>query len=332
MIAWCKFGRKWLCWSAIMNRLRKNMRLIRLVEILKNNQHYKTAAVLAKELGVTERTIYRDLDDLSILGFPLYVDRGYKMHKEPPLTSMSLTEADVRLLHLFLKSSPLHNHDGYRNQIDFLIEKLQSLSSFHHDVDAVPIHSGETAPAFHQSLEMRDLEKAVNERCVSKVLYHSLEDREPYWRLLHPHAMVIREGKWYLIARDATNQEIRLYRMERIHTFELTTETFERDPHFSMDQYFEGSWSVFRGEKQKVRLWVKDIALRIIQERHWIKPQSWNPISDHEAECTIMVQGTTEISAWVLSMGPNAEILEPKSLRDQVRAALAETLKKYEMD
>ena len=55
---------------------------------------------------------------------------------------------------------------------------------------------------------------------------------------------------------------------------------------------------------------------------------AWN--GPDEVLVTLEVRGEQEITNWALSMGANVEILEPESLRKQVRQILSSALKPYE--
>jgi predicted DNA-binding transcriptional regulator YafY len=51
-------------------------RLLALLQALRGRRHSVTAATLARELGVSERTIYRDLSDLAAQGAPVEGEAG----------------------------------------------------------------------------------------------------------------------------------------------------------------------------------------------------------------------------------------------------------------
>lgn len=178
---------------------------------------------------------------------------------------------------------------------------------------------------------MRELEKALSEQYICEVHYQSLDDPSPRPRNLQPHALVIREGKWYLIAKDNPSDDPRLYRLERIKEFHLTQTKFDRDTNFSVNEYFKDSWSIFRGKRQTITLKLHGKAIRIVQERHWITPKNWNPINDNEVICTLTVSGLEEIRAWILSMSPDVEVIEPIELREEIIVTLTETLNKYKL-
>ena len=64
-----------------------------------------TAAALAARLGVTERTIYRDMDHLRGAGFPVEgtPGAGYRLSAEVTLPPLNITRAELEALHLGLE-------------------------------------------------------------------------------------------------------------------------------------------------------------------------------------------------------------------------------------
>jgi predicted DNA-binding transcriptional regulator YafY len=138
------------------------------------------------------------------------------------------------------------------------------------------------------------------------------------WRTIHPHAMVIRGGQWYLIAKNVEVNELHQYRLDRLLNLRVTP---------TLENFYEDSWSVFRGTKHTVKLRIEGKAIRILRERYWID-QVLEHTDKNEAICTLTVQGTEEILTWALSMAPNVTILEPKALKEQMEMILEATLKK----
>ena len=71
-------------------------KLLRLLGILTLIQGHPqmTARRLAQRFGVTERTIYRDIETLSESGIPLYCDNGYRVAEGFFLPPVQLTVSE----------------------------------------------------------------------------------------------------------------------------------------------------------------------------------------------------------------------------------------------
>lgn len=78
-------------------------RLSRLMALLRDGARHR-ASDLAHQTGVTERTIYRDMDRLRGAGFPVEGTRGtgYRVAAEITLPPLNLTRAELEVLHLGL--------------------------------------------------------------------------------------------------------------------------------------------------------------------------------------------------------------------------------------
>ena len=66
-----------------------------------------------------------------------------------------------------------------------------------------------------------------------------------------------------------------------------------------------------------------------VREREWHASQSIQPLDDGGLELSMEVGGQQELANWVLSFGAGAEVLEPASLRDEIRRSFEEALAHY---
>ena len=86
-----------------------------------------------------------------------------------------------------------------------------------------------------------------------------------------------------------------------------------------MDRYLAGSFGLFRGKPVRVVLRFSRAVARLITERRWHASQSAAPLLGGELELCLRVPRSPELTRWILSYGKDVEVLEPKSLRDQIR-------------
>src|SRR5713226_181059 len=107
------------------------MRADRLLSILMllQTKGRMTAHDLAIQLEVSERTIYRDLDALSIAGIPVYTERGpgggCSLVDGYQTRLTGLTEAEIRALFLFNMAGPLADL-GLGKALDDALLKLEA--------------------------------------------------------------------------------------------------------------------------------------------------------------------------------------------------------------
>lgn len=103
-------------------------RLYRLMERLKDGSLHR-AEDLARELGVSVRTIYRDMDTLIESGVPVIGERGlgYSAQAAITLPPINLTDAELEALHLGLAVVARSGGDGMEEAARALMAKIDAL-------------------------------------------------------------------------------------------------------------------------------------------------------------------------------------------------------------
>lgn len=316
-----------------MAGLKKTLRINRLIQVLMSREHYLTGPELARRFGVTERTIRRDIAELSELDIGIYNDdRGYKIYSDRHMQiPYSLTRDEWSLLNRMIQTSAYAGIKDVKKRSEQLMAKLKSLSK----TDSQPVEGdsvklGDVMSPDRVTISLGDLESSIRDsrRCV--ILYQGLLDAEPAQRLIDPYAVVIRAGMWYLIAFDRARDDYRTFRIDRIKGLKPSAERFKRLSSFSIEDYFKDSWGVFRGKPMKVQVELKGIAARLAAEREWPEERSLKWTAEDTAVLSATVCGEDEIASWVLSFGPDAHVIKPKRLRDRVKQSLSRSLERYD--
>ncbi|WP_219945000.1 YafY family protein [Iamia sp. SCSIO 61187] len=210
-----------------------------------------SAPALARELEVSVRTVYRDVDALVAAGIPLWSEAGraggYRLVDgyRTRLTGMTAAEADA----LFLVGLPgpaaalgltAEAVAAERKLLAALTPDQQERAGrlrdrFHLD-----------APAWYADVEdpphLAALAEAVlHDRRVA-VTYRRWEEPRDVARTLDPHGLVLKAGVWYVVARahDPRSrrrprpEDLRPYRASNVLTLEPTDVTFTRVAGFSL--------------------------------------------------------------------------------------------------
>lgn len=232
------------------------MRASRLLSILLllQTRGRMSAQALANEFEVSVRTLYRDIDQLSAAGVPVYAERGRAGGFElldgyrTRLTGLTPVEAEA----LFLSGLPGPAADlGLGDAMAQAQLKLLA---------ALPGRegAGHVARRFHLDPVgwFRGVERTDILPTLADAVWNSLRIRIRYesWtdvveRQLEPLGLVLKAGVWYLVAQSG--ERPRTYRISAIETLALTAETFPRPKSFDLAAY----WSA----------WAKDFEARIQQ-------------------------------------------------------------------
>jgi predicted DNA-binding transcriptional regulator YafY len=86
---------------------------------------------------------------------------------------------------------------------------------------------------------------------------------------------------------------------------------------------------VYQGKPVNVRIWFSSDAAGYIKEKIWHDTQEIVLQKDGSIVFEAEVAGTEEIKYWVMSRGSKAEVLDPQSLREEIRAEAEAAVEKY---
>jgi predicted DNA-binding transcriptional regulator YafY len=111
-----------------------------------------------------------------------------------------------------------------------------------------------------------------------------------------------------------------------------TKMSFEVAQDFDFEEFLRPSFGVYQGEPVKVRIWFSPDAAGYIKEKIWHDTQEIVPQKDGSIVFEAEVAGTEEIKFWVMSWVSKAIVLEPASLREEIRTEAESLLNRYEKD
>jgi len=89
------------------------------------------------------------------------------------------------------------------------------------------------------------------------------------------------------------------------------------------------SFGVYQGPPIRIRVWFHPDVAGYIQEKIWHESQQIHPQPDGSIIFEAEVAGTDEIRFWIMTWGSKAEVLEPKSLRENIRAEAERMVRQY---
>jgi predicted DNA-binding transcriptional regulator YafY len=293
-----------------------------------------SADALAREFEVSVRTIYRDVDQLSAAGVPVYAERGRNGGfalldgYRTKLTGFTPAEAEALLL-----AGAGHAASDLGLGADAAAAQLKLLASLPADSGA---SAQRVAERFHldplnwyrraeQPAHLPALGAAVWRDRKIKITYESWNNTVT--RELDPLGLVFKAGTWYLVA--ATGGNPRMYRVSNIKTLTVLDTTAQRPKNFTLAKYWVQAAKEFEARLLKDRATVKlsprgrrllhDIspaAAETVEARHRpCKPDGW-------IKATIPVEADEIAARQLLYLGADLEVLEPQQLRAAI-AALA---------
>jgi predicted DNA-binding transcriptional regulator YafY len=291
-----------------------------------------TAQELAEELGVSERTVYRDIDALSAAGVPIYAQPGTSggvfLDEHYRISLTGLSRAEVLSLFVGSGAGPLADLGLARAQDETLLKLFAALPSMHRR-EAERMHQRfYIDPAnWFQIVETPSIfpliQKAVWEDRQLRVTYQPVEGGITE-RILDAYALVAKANIWYLVGRKPDG-EMRNYRIARLGQVELLATRFERDPAFDLVEYWKATCKIFEKTSME-RFPPYAVVVRISPEAFWYFPGYMegrytkidSPDSQGWFKLRVVFDSFGDARMRVLGLGAGVEVLEPVELRDAV--------------
>lgn len=322
------------------------MRASRLVSILLLLQARGrlTAQQLADTLEVSVRTIYRDIESLHEAGVPLYGDAGptggYQLlgGYRTRLTGLTGAEAES----LFLAGLPHAAGElGLGTVLATAQLKLQAAmpAELRHRSALVQERFHLDAPGWYHDGDSSPYLAAVadavwNQRKI-EVRYRRWAAPAEVTRLLDPHGLVLKAGKWYLVARHS--EQLRTYRVNQILKLHPTGERFDRALAFDLAGYWAAQVTDFRA-----RLYQGEATIRLSpagQQRlaevmsaaviEAVRRTATNPDPGGWVTAVIPIESLGHAHSELLRLGADVEILSPDDLRARMQNTAAELAALY---
>jgi predicted DNA-binding transcriptional regulator YafY len=312
-------------------------RLTRVVALLRAHPDGMTTQEIAARIGVSVRTVYRDLNAIEgEIDIPFWSENGrWGLAAEgflPPL-KLTLDEAMAVVLSARLMVRYADKYDpDLSSAFEKLGENLPSALREHvsRTLDVLSKHPRDERFSRH----VRLLTKAWAERRIVSLEYEPARygpDSAPRNARVRPYLIEpsLQTHALYLVGFDETRGAIRTFKVERIRDVSLTPERFD-PPEASAEGSFDRAWDIIADQEpvEVVIRFAPNVAARV-QEARWHPSQKVSVEPDGSLLWRATVAGTIEVRLWALQWGDDAVVLAPPSLRDDVAATVARAAARY---
>ena len=152
--------------------------------------------------------------------------------------------------------------------------------------------------------------------------------KDPYEKTIIPLVLKVFKQRWYVLGES---DDIKLYSLGRMDACELTDEPFKLKPNFDPEKYFSFTYGVtLFDEKQKP----STIKIKAVYQRHYLRELPLHESQEetdmgNESIFTYFLKPSNEFIMELLSYGDGVEVLEPDSLRNEIKSRIEQMNKKY---
>jgi predicted DNA-binding transcriptional regulator YafY len=296
-----------------------------------------TAADMAEELEVSERTVYRDIDQLSAAGIPVIADRGraggFKLADgfRTQLTGFTEGEAEA----LFLAGLPGPAAELGLSEI-MAMARTKLLAALPAGARAARV-----AERFHLDPAgwFRSTEAAAALPVIARAVWNERQLRFRYGpardiRTVGPLGVVLKAGIWYLVAQKGSG--FRTYRVGRMAETEVLEETYARPRGFDLGEWWSRASREYEMQSYRatatVRLSPRGMALIDMLGPYVAQAAAQTAGAADErgwVSCAIPIESIEYGVRELLRLGSDVEVLAPPALRSGMTQALRETLGNY---
>ncbi|MEU9077061.1 YafY family protein [Kitasatospora sp. NPDC048538] len=313
-------------------------RLLSLLLLLQNRGRL-TAAQLAEELEVSVRTVYRDVEALAAAGIPLYGEAGHAGGYQlldgfrTRLTGLTTSEAQAA----FLAALPGPAAQlGLGEALSTAQLKLRA---------ALPTPAGWVEDRFHldapgwygradETPHLAAVADAVRERYAILVRYCRWEGTVE--RRLEPYGLVLKAGRWYLVASPGEGAAPRTYRVDQILELTALAEQFTPPAGFRLAAHWQAQVADFHARRHtahatvrlsprglgRIREHLGPAEHRAATETGTLDPDGWTT-------ARLPIESLAHAHDQFLKLGADLEVLAPPELRDSIAATVRELAARY---
>lgn len=240
------------------------------------------------------------------------------------VVDLNLTLEEIVSLYFLKSHSKLHVGTQIGNEINTAFAKLdafvpEGFANRMQKLKAIFTPSASFSKDYSAKQKLiKKLTAAMLDQKTSLVEYHSFSDDKVKKFKIDPLTYFERNGGLYIFFRHPTYKDIRTLAVERILELSPTEDVFEYPSDFNPDELLENSFGLYFDDPIKVKIKFKPDQARYIMERCWAKGEKKKKQKDGSLILEMETSGAWEVKRWVMSFGADAEVLEPKEMRDEI--------------
>ena len=308
----------------------KLSRISRIVQILTTLQsgHNHSVDDLANLVGVSRRTVFRDLKELQAINVPYRFDAktgGYGIDPKFFLPPIDLSLPEALSLLLLVHKARNHLPMPFKNQALLAGLKVENnlpakvRQYCNATLQNITIRPDAHAPMKLLNKVFSQLQEAIRKNRKVRLAYRSLYDGKDILTVLSPYHLMYNSRAWYVIGESSLHKSIRTFKLNRIKELEALDRCFVSNKTFDVHDYLGRAWSMIpEGKIHHIKLQFMPKVARNVAEVKWHDTQETTFNKDGSLAVEFRVDGLGEISWWILGYGDQVKVIAPTALRKRI--------------
>jgi predicted DNA-binding transcriptional regulator YafY len=304
---------------------------------------------LSLELGINRRAVYRLIETLESMQFPIYNDNSESGRDKPwrlqseyvkkmpniSVPELKLTFTEMLALYLLKGETSIYKGTRLEAEAQSAFDKISAflpppVFKQLNKIKTLFIPQSKFAKDYSGKEEIIDvLADAILKQKICMVSYFSFYDEKEKQYLIEPLHFFESNGGMYIFVRVPKHDSIRTLAVERIQKLDKSEETFAYPDNFDPEKLLESSFDIIYDDPVAIRLWVSPGQAKYIRERRFFQTQTITENDDGSLILSIETSGRDDLKRWVLSLGAEAVVLEPETLKAEITKDLKQLLKRY---
>lgn len=279
-----------------------------------------TAKELAEHFEVSQRTIYRDIEDLSQAGVPIYMTKGkgggISLLSDFILNKAILSQKEKKEILAAMQGLNAVNKSEFNGVLSKLSSFLGGDNENWIEVDFSNWDKNNTLGEKFTTIK----NSIINKNLISFEYFNS--NGKLLERIVEPLKLVFKGQGWYLYAYCREREDNRFFKLTRMSNINIILENFNRTvPNKIFSEEDTGYYNELIHLKLRID---KKLAFRIYDEFH-------NYSLDDNGDFIVNLDFPSGdwLFGYLMSFGEYIEVLEPLNIRDEIKKKLMYALKKY---
>lgn len=258
-------------------------------------------------IGFSKRTLQRDIKEIrNIFGIDIEYSKTNKGY--------------------YISQSETENMNFQR-----MIEAFDMFNSLNLAQDLTPfIHLEKRRPQGTENLY--GLLHAIKNKLKIKFTYQKFWEEEVSQRLVEPYALKEFKNRWYILAKDSKDNNIKSFALDRLTNLEITTQHYQYPDNYSIEQNYRYCFGIISpngSDPQDIILSFDPFQGKYIKTLPLHETQEVLVDNAQETRIKLKLCLTHDLFMELLSFGDNMKVIEPKKLSDEIKEAHKKAYKQY---